>query len=479
MGHEMTGRSESGSVEQQAGVATRTTALPAHLVRDLSVTQATSVVVGTIIGTGIFLVPKEMMEAVGSARLVYLAWVVGGLLSFFGALTYAELGTMKPEAGGEYVYMRDGYGPLGGFLYAWTTFLISKPGSIATVTAGIVRILGTFSALSFLSRPLVTLSSRLVVTSGHLVGIGLIVFISGVNYIGVKKAGNFQVFFTVLKIVIVLAVICIGFSYADGSWSNFATRFTGAHGGFAGFMVALVAALWAYDGWNNLNMVAGEMRRPERNVPIALIGGVATCTIVYVLFNAAVQYVMPASVIASSGRPGSDVVLLVLGVGAATTFAAAMALQMLATLNAATMSGARVPFATARDGYFIKALAEVHPRFHTPSVSLAFQAVLAAIMLLFVGSFQQLFSLTLFAEWLFYMLTASTVFIFRRTQPDAVRPYKTWGYPVLPALFIAASAVLLVYTFKADVWNSIIGVGVILAGVPVFYFFARKRSQSA
>ncbi len=449
------------------------------LVRDLSVSQAVSVVVGTIIGTGIFLVPKEMMEAVGSAKLVNLAWVVGGLLSFFGALTYAELGAMKPEAGGEYVYMRDGYGPLGGFLYAWTTFLIAKPGSIATIAAGIVRILGTFSALSSLNEPLLTLTPRLAITYGHLVGLALILFISGVNYIGVRKAGDFQLFFTVLKVVIVLGVIVVGFSYAQGSWAHFSIKYVGARGGFTGFMVALVAALWAYDGWNNVNMVAGEVRRPERNVPIALIAGVSTCAFVYVLFNAAVQYVMTPATIANSGRPGSDAVLLVLGAGASTAFAGAMALQMLATLNAAIMSGARVPFATARDGYFMRALAEVHPRFHTPSVSLGFQAVLAAIMLLLAGGFQQLFSLTLFAEWLFYMLTASTVFVFRRTEPNVARPYKTWGFPAVPALFIGASAVLLVYTFKADVWNSIIGVAVILVGVPVFYFFSRKRDSAA
>lgn len=455
--------------------AVRTTA-NRHLVRDLSVSQATSVVVGTIIGTGIFLVPKEMMEAVGSAKLVYLAWVVGGMLSFFGALTYAELGAMKPEAGGEYVYMRDGYGPLGGFLYAWTTFLISKPGSIATISAGMVRILGTFTALSFLDRPLVQFSPRFGFTWGHLVGIGLIVFVSVVNYVGVRRAGNFQLFFTMLKVAIILGVVGIGFSYASGGWANFRTTFAGARGGFAGFMVALIAALWAYDGWNNLNMVAGEMRRPERNVPIALIAGVASCALVYMLVNAAVQFVMPAPAIANSGRPASDAVLIVLGAGAATAFAAAMAVQMLATLNGAIMTGARVPFATAHDGYFIKALAEVHPRFHTPSTSLAFQGALSIVMLLFAGSFQQLFSLTLFAEWLFYMLTASTVFIFRRTQPNAERPYKTWGYPVLPALFMVASAVLLYYTFTADLKNSVVGIAVILAGVPVFYIFARKHT---
>ena len=388
--------------------AERATESP-RLVRDLTVSQASSIVVGTIIGTGIFLVPKEMMQAVGSAGLVYLAWIVGGLLSFFGALSYAELGAMKPEAGGEYIYMRDGYGPLGGFLYAWTTFLIAKPGSVATIASGIVRILGTFAALKFLDHPLLSFSPRFVINWGHLVGAGLIVSISLVNYIGVRKAGSFQLFFTVLKMAIILGVVGIGFSFARGGWSNFHTTLASATGGFAGFMVALVAALWAYDGWNNLNMVAGEIRRPERSIPIALIAGVGTCAVVYMLVNAAVQFVMPAAAIAVSGRPASDAVLIVLGAGAATLFAGGMAVQMLATLNGAIMTGARVPFATAHDGYFIRGLAQVHPRFHTPSMAIAFQAALAIVMLLFAGSFQQLFSLTLFAEWLFYMLTASTV----------------------------------------------------------------------
>ncbi len=450
-----------------------------HLVRDLTVSQASAIVVGTIIGTGIFLVPKEMMQAVGSAGLVYLAWIVGGLLSFFGALSYAELGAMKPEAGGEYIYMRDGYGPLGGFLYAWTTFLIAKPGSVATIAAGIVRILGTFASLKFLEHPLLSLSPHFAINWGHVLGAGLILFISLVNYVGVRRAGSFQLFFTGLKVAIIIGVVAIGFSYVRGGWANFHTSFSGARGGFAGFMVALVAALWAYDGWNNLNMVAGEIRRPERSIPIALIAGVGTCAVVYMLVNAAVQYVMPAPAIAASGRPASDAVLIVLGAGAATLFAGGMAVQMLATLNGAIMTGARVPFATAQDGYFIRGLAEVHPRFHTPSMALAFQAALAMVMLLFAGGFQQLFSLTLFAEWLFYMLTASTVFIFRRTQPNAARPYKTWGYPAVPALFIVASAVLLYYTFTADIRNSVVGLLVMLAGVPVFFFFAAKRKRRA
>jgi basic amino acid/polyamine antiporter, APA family len=454
-----------------------TTSSPAsepQLARDLDVTHATAIVVGTIIGSGIFLVPTQMMQAVGSARLVFLAWLVGGLLSFFGALTYAELGAMKPDAGGEYVYVRDAYGPLGGFLYAWTTLLISKPASIATITAGFVLILGTFPIFGFFSHAIV--GHPLTITYGQLVAIGAAVFISFLNYIGVKKAGEFQRVFTLLKIAIILGIVVVCFAYRGGAgWSNFATSFMGAKGGIAGFMAALVAALWAYDGWNDLNQVAGEIRQPGRNIPIALIVGVAIVGALYVLVNAGVQYVLPAAAVATTPRPASDAVALVLGGLGASIVSAGMALSMLVTLNGTTMSGARVPFAAARDGYFFPSVAKIHPRFLTPSVAILLQLGLAVALLLVGENFRQLFSLAIFAEWLFYMITASTVFVFRRREPEADRPYRVWGYPLVPALFVAASGVLLYYTFTDNLRNSAVGLGLILAGIPVFYHFRRQR----
>jgi APA family basic amino acid/polyamine antiporter len=280
-----------------------------------------------------------------------------------------------------------------------------------------------------------------------------------------------------LKVAIILGIVVIGFSYSAGSWSHFAGSYAAAKGGLAGFMAALVAALWAYDGWNDLNMVAGEIRQPERNIPIALIAGVATVGALYMLVNAAVQFVLPASAIAASPRPASDAIGLVWGPLGASVVSAAMAISMLVTLNGTVMSGARVPFAVARDRYFFSALAEVHPRFHTPSVALAVQAALAILLLLLGGNFRQLFSLAIFAEWLFYMIAGSTVFIFRRRDPQAARPYRVWGYPVVPALFVLSSALLLYYTFTDNLRNSALGCLVILAGVPVFYVFARRRSR--
>jgi basic amino acid/polyamine antiporter, APA family len=448
-----------------------------ELARDLGVSHAGAIVVGTIIGSGIFLVPAEMMQAVGSAKLVYLAWLVGGLLSFFGALTYAELGAMKPQAGGEYVYVRDGYGPLAGFLYAWTTLLISKPASIATITTGLVRILGTFPVFAFFSQTIV--SRPFAISYGQLVAIAATVFISLLNYLGVKKAGEFQLIFTLLKIAIIVGIVAIGFSYSAGSWSHFAGHYMAAQGGLAGFMTALVAALWAYDGWNDLNMVAGEIRQPERNIPIALIAGVATVGALYMLVNAAVQYVLPVHAIATSQRPASDAIGLVWGPLGAGIVSAGMALSMLVTLNGSSMSGARVTFAVARDRYFFSALGKVHPGFHTPYIAIVVQAVLAIVLLLLGGSFRQFFSLAIFAEWLFYMITASTVFVFRLRDPQMPRPYRVWGYPFVPALFVAASAYLLCRIFAGNLLYSSLGSLIILSGIPIFYLFARNRRPSA
>lgn len=445
------------------------------LSRELDASHAIAIVVGTIIGSGIFLVPAEMMQAVGSARLVYLAWIIGGVLSLAGAMTYAELGAMKPQAGGEYVYIRDAYGPLPAFLYGWTWFAVAKPASIATLATGLIRILGTFPSLATLNR--IAVGTPILISYGQLIAIGAAGLITALNYIGIRRAGDFQLIFTLLKIAIIVAVSLLAFSAASGKWGNFATSFHHAMGGVPGFMAALIAALWAYDGWNDLNMVSGEIRNPGRAIPIALITGVAVVAALYMVTNAAVQYVLPAASIAASQRPMSDATAIAAGAWGAAIVSVGMAISILVTLNGTIMSGARVPFAMSRDGYFFQTLAEVHPRFHTPTAALIVQLVLSIALLLFAGSFRQLFSLAIFAEWLFYMVAASTIFVLRRTEPDAPRPYRTSGYPVVPAVFIAAAAVLLYYTFTENLRNSAWGVAVIAAGVPIFWYFARKHPQ--
>jgi APA family basic amino acid/polyamine antiporter len=443
------------------------------LVRALGVSHASAIVVGIIIGSGIFLVPKRMMEATGSANVVLLAWVVGGLLSWFGALTYAELGAMKPEAGGEYVYIRDAYGPTMGFLYAWTWFTIGKPASIATVAAGLIRTLGDFRAFGFLKEEVI--SGRVPITGGHLVAIAIILLLSWLNYLGVKKAGEFQLFFTILKVGMVVAIILVCFALGNGGTTNLRSEFAGATGGIAGFMAALIAALWAYDGWNNLNMVAGEIKDPGRNIPIAMVFGISLVAALYILTFAAVQWVLPAEAIAKAERPAALAVEHALGPIGAAVISAGIALSMFVAMNGQILTGARIPFAAARDGYFFDSVARVSERYHTPGVALAFQAALTIALVVLGGAFEDLFNLAIYSEWLFYLIATSTIFYYRQRVGDADRPYRMKGYPLVPALFIAAATVLLYYSFVQNLRNSIWGTAVILAGVPVFYLFARRK----
>jgi APA family basic amino acid/polyamine antiporter len=442
------------------------TSLPPDLPRVLGASQATAIVVGTIIGSGIFLVPREMMQDVGSSALVYLAWIVGGLLSLFGAMTYAELGAMLPYAGGEYVYLRGAYGDTTAFLYMWTWFAVAKPASIAAVTIGLARTLGFFPAFRWLS---VVIPGPVPLLWSQVFAIGVTWFITGLNYLGIKKAADFQLVFTSLKVVLILIVAGLCFAATSGSLSNFTTTLPHAVGGLTGFMAALIATLWAYDGWNDLTMVAGEVRKPERSLPIALIGGLFIVGFLFMATNAAIQYILPAAQIAASERPAVAALTVIAGPAGAGFVAAAMALSIFVTLNGTIMSGARIPYAAARDRLFFRQFAHIHPRWQSPSTSLIVQAGFSTVLLLFLKRFQQFFELAIFAEWLFYMLTATTVFIYRRKRPNAVRPYKVWGYPVLPAIFIISATVVLVSIYVRNLRDSLLGTGLILLGLPVLW----------
>jgi basic amino acid/polyamine antiporter, APA family len=290
-----------------------------------------------------------------------------------------------------------------------------------------------------------------------------------------------QLILTWLKglLILVIAGFCFFATGHHGAWQNFTTSFTGARGGFSGFMIALVAALWAYDGWSDVTTMAGEVERPQRSFPIALIGGVAIVGGLYMLTNAAIQYVLPAAAIASADRPAADAMRLVAGHWGAALVSLGMAVSITSTFVGSSLSGARVPFAAARDGLFFKQIAHVSPRFQTPSTALILQAVLTSLLLLAIGKFQALFSLAIFGEWLFYALTASTIFVFRRRDTAAQRPYSVWGYPALPALFILAAIVLLVFSFADQPRNSIIGTGIILLGIPLHYLLQRRRAAQS
>jgi APA family basic amino acid/polyamine antiporter len=440
----------------------------------LGASQATAIVVGTIIGSGIFLVPREMMQDTGSSSLVYLAWIAGGLLSLFGAMTYAELGSMLPYAGGEYVYLRGAYGDTPAFLYMWTWFAVAKPASIAAVTMGLARTLGVFAVFHW---PTAYVPGTPLLWS-QVFAIGVTWFMTGLNYLGIKKAGDFQIVFTVLKAVLIVIVAGLCFTSSAGSWRNFTTSLPHATGGFGGFMLALIATLWAYDGWNDLTMVAGEVRSPERSLPVALIGGLFIVGILFMTTNAAIQYILPAAQIAASERPAVAALSAVAGPGGAAFVAAAMALSIFVTLNGTVMSGARIPFAAARDRLFFPQFAHIHPRFQSPSTSLVVQGLLSTVLLLFLSQFQQHFELAVFAEWLFYMLTTTTVFVYRRQRPDLPRPYRVWGYPVLPAIFVICAAAVLIWSFAGNLEGSLIGTGLILLGLPVLWTIRKRYGAS-
>jgi APA family basic amino acid/polyamine antiporter len=448
---------------------------PADLPRVLGASQAMAIVVGTIIGSGIFLVPREMMRDVGSSSLVYLAWIIGGLLSLFGAMTYAELGAMLPYAGGEYVYLRGAYGDTPAFLYMWTWFAVAKPASIAAVTSGLARTLGVFPAFHWFGA---SLPGPFPLLWSQVFAIAVTWFMTGLNYLGIKKAGDFQLVFTVLKGILILIVAGLCFASATGSWANFTTSVPHAVGGINGFMAALIATLWAYDGWNDLTMVAGEVRRPERSLPFALIGGLFVVGILFMATNAAIQYILPAAQIAASERPAVAALSVVAGPRGAGFVAAAMALSIFVTLNGTVMSGARIPFAAARDRLFFPQFAHIHPRFQSPSTSLVVQGLLSTVLLLFLSQFQQHFELAVFAEWLFYMLTATTVFVYRRRHPEYARPYRVWGYPVLPAIFVVCAAAVLVSSYASNLEGSLLGTALILLGLPVLWLVRRRYAQN-
>jgi APA family basic amino acid/polyamine antiporter len=383
---------------------------------------------------------------------------------------------MLPYAGGEYVYLRGAYGDTTAFLYMWTWFAVAKPASIAAVTIGLARTLGFFPVFHWLSNQ--AIGGPMPLVWSQIFAIAVTWLITGLNYLGIKKAADFQLVFTVLKVILILIVAGLCFAFASGSLSNFTTTLPHAVGGLSGFMAALIATLWAYDGWNDLTMVAGEVRRPERSLPIALIGGLFIVGILFMATNAAIQYILPAAQIAASERPAVAALTVVAGSAGAGFVAAAMALSIFVTLNGTIMSGARVPFAAARDRLFFRQFAHIHPRFQSPSTSLVIQGLLSTVLLLFLSRFQQFFELAVFAEWLFYMLTATTVFVYRRNLPLASRPYKVWGYPLLPAIFVVCAAAVLVSSYAGNLKGSLLGTALILVGLPVLWFVRRRYGAS-
>jgi len=453
-----------------------------ELKRELGTWPAMSIVVGTVIGSGIFLVPRTMIARVGSVRAVFAVWIVGGLLSLAGALSYAELAAAIPEAGGEYAYLREAYGPMWGFVYSWTQLLVAKSGSIATLGTGFFLYLTNFfprfdTVFYTLPLPIGPGGGPLEFRYGQIFAIILILLLAWLNYYGVKLGGNVQVVVTAVKVALIGFIILAGLLFGNATHAPGALP--GASLSFTGFIAALVAALWAYDGWNNVSMVSSEIKQPQKNLPLALIGGTLGVIGIYLLANIAYFHVMSPAEVAGSPRVAADMMQKIFGrVGADAVSIAAM-ISIFAALNGSILSGARVPYAAARQGYLFNSLGRVHPRHHTPSVSIAVLSIWAALLVL-SGRYDDLFNLVIFASWILYGMTAAAVLVLRWKQPDLPRPYRTVGYPFVPLLFIIGAIILLVSTLIDPIHRreSLMGIGLIAAGLPVYFYRKGRRAQT-
>jgi basic amino acid/polyamine antiporter, APA family len=463
-----------------------------ELVRGLGPIAAISINVGNIIGTGIFLKARVMTCNVGTPSRVIIVWIAAGLLALAGALTYAELTTMRPHAGAEYVITRDAYGKVWGFLNGWSQFLISRTASAAALAVGFAIFMndllgGTLRTVYFILR----LPGGYDVPFGKLQIVALITIAvtTAINCAAVSLSGHVASLITVLKVLLVLAVGLGAFFYQDGSWSHLAMANSGGTcedvavtgGGLAGFFAAMLGALWAYDGWNNVSYVAGEVKHPERNLPLALIGSMLIIITLYVIVNVSYYYVMTPTEVASVSAVSSvaaEATKRVLGPLAVSLMAAVMLLSSWGSLQTSILGTARIPFAMARDGVFFKSLASVSKRTRVPVTALVVQAVWASVLAL-SGSFDQLTDLAIFAFWLFYGMVTAAVFVFRWREPDVPRPYRTWGYPVVPALFVLVTMVLIVVTFYNYLLRSVVGLAIIVAGLPIYWYFANRNNSIA
>lgn len=468
-------------IDSPANESVRTYSGP-ELKRALGQWSAVSIVVGTVIGSGVFLVPSKMIQYVGSVRMLFAVWIVGGLLSLFGALTYAELAAAMPEAGGEYVYLRAAYGPFWGYLYGWTQFWVAKSGSIATLAAGFYTYLTIFYPVLGSTMAVIPLhigpgGSLLEIHYGQLVAIVLILSLGAVNYLGVEAGGEVQVIVTAVKMVLIAAVIVVGLASGHGDFSHFHQSIP-AMGGVGGFFLAMVSALWAYDGWNNVSMVSSEIQNPQRNLPRSLIFGLLTVVVTYLLINVAYFYVMGPAQVSGSKRLAADVMSYIYGPAAGKAVTIAVLISIFAALNGSILTGSRVPYAIARDGLFFKAASIVHPTYKTPGNSIIMLCLWSCVVVL-SGWYDDLYNFVIFGSWILYLLTAVSVFVLRRKRPDMTRPYRVIAYPFVPVLFVLVALVLLFNSFEMRPRESLMGLGLMLLGVPFYFLWKTKNSGSA
>lgn len=460
------------------------------LVRGLGPIATTAIVVGNVIGTGVFLKSRVMTCNVGTPGRVIAVWVVAGLLSLAGALTYAELAAIWPRAGGEYVFIRNAYSSRLAFLFGWMRFFASGAGSLAALAVGFaiflnVLLTGTLDVTYFsLNLP----GYRVPFGRLQIVALCAIAIVTLVNCASVSVGGKFATALTAVKVGSIVMLGLGALIFASGNWSNFLLSDNGgscegvadaARGGSAGFAAAMLGALWAYNGWNEMTFVSGEVKNPQRNIPLALISGMFICMALYVFVNTTYFYVLTPTEVASVPATSSVAAVVVesfLGAVAVSLIAAAMMTSTLGALHTSTMANSRVPFAMAKDGLFPKTLSRVSERTHVPVRALLIQGVWAGVLAL-SGSYDTLTDYVIFVNWIFFGLVIASVFFIRRRVPQVEGRYRAWGYPVVPLLFLLTTGWLLISTLITSPTRSLIGLALVALGIPVYHFLSRASSQ--
>ncbi|HYN05876.1 MAG TPA: amino acid permease [Vicinamibacterales bacterium] len=431
--------------------------------RALGPFDATMVVIGGIIGSGIFINPYLVARELDSSWLVLSAWAAGGVIAIAGAFSYAELGRLLPRAGGQYVYLREAWHPLAGFLYGWALLFMIETGAMAAV------------AITFAQYAL-----RLVGVTGvspRPLAIAAIVLLTVVNYVGVKPGSRVLNVFVILKVAALAALILLAWAHAaTPDWLS-ASRVDDTPSGALAFGAALVYILFAYGGWQNANYVAEEMRDPRRHLPLSLIAGTLTVVAIYVLVNIAYLRTLGLEGLAATTTPASDAAAQWMGVYGDRFVSAAIAISTFGFLNLAVLAPTRVYYAMAKDGAFLPALAKLHPRFQTPGAAIVLQSVWA-IALAVTGEYEDLLKTVVFADWIFFGLTVAGLFVLRPRMTGDSTGYRTPGYPWLPAFFVLVAIVVVFSTIRADPVRQAVGAGLLLLGIPVYYLFKRRSGHA-
>lgn len=420
--------------------------------------------VGSTIGSGIFRVPSTVAADVGAVGAMMLLWVLGALVALFGALTIAELAALFPRTGGIYVFLREAYGPLPAFLFGWTELLVIRPSAL-----GAIAMLFAEYVQEFL--PLTDLHVRMVAA-------GAIVLLAAANIRSVSWGAAVQNASTAAKVLALVGVALLAFVLGDGTTGALASEPEFTPLSWGGFGVALIAVMWAYDGWADLTFMAGEVRDPGRTLPRALLGGTAAIVVIYLIVNAAYLYVLPADEMAGSVLVAADAARRILGDAGASLIAAMVMLSAFGALNGSTMTGPRIFYAMADDGLFFRPIAAVHPRYQTPWLAIGLAALLG-VGYVSIRSFEQLADSFILGIWPFYALAVGAVFLLRRKRPDLERPYRTVGYPVVPAVFLIASVAMLLNSLVEQPGATLFGFGIIASGVPVFYVWRAVGARRA